>query len=99
MEYILDAGKAVSCFNLTNQVNPCMNVYCQNCIVSFMEEKHRYEENQEESEDNKKPLNPENETDKKMDEAKRAKELEMKKVRRKLWLKASQNVIFICPCC
>lgn len=47
MEYILDAGKAVTCFNLTNQENPCMKVYCQNCIISFMEEKHTYEETSE----------------------------------------------------
>lgn len=44
MEYILDAGKAVTCFNLTARANPCMNVYCQNCIVAFMEEKHHFEE-------------------------------------------------------
>jgi hypothetical protein len=27
------------------------------------------------------------------------KELEEKKMKRKMWLKASQNVLFFCPCC
>ena len=44
MEYILDAGKAVTCFNLIKVTNPCQNVYCQNCVIAFMEEKHTYEE-------------------------------------------------------
>jgi len=44
MEFILDAGKAVTCANLINQINPCFNLYCQNCIVNFMQEKHNYEE-------------------------------------------------------
>ena len=37
MEYILDAGKAVTCFNLIKEINPCMNVYCSNCVIAFME--------------------------------------------------------------
>lgn len=28
MEYVLDAGKAVTCYNLIRKNNPCMNVYC-----------------------------------------------------------------------
>jgi hypothetical protein len=44
MEYILDAGKAVTCANLVKSCNPCLNLYCQNCVVSFMEEKHNFEE-------------------------------------------------------
>ena len=44
MEYILDAGKAVACVNIILKDSPCHNIYCQNCIVSFMEEKHNYEE-------------------------------------------------------
>jgi hypothetical protein len=44
MEYILDAGKAVTCANLIKSYNPCLNLYCQNCVVAFMEEKHNFEE-------------------------------------------------------
>jgi hypothetical protein len=45
MEYILDAGKALSCTNIIMKENPCLNIYCINCVISFMEEKHNYEEN------------------------------------------------------
>ena len=94
MVYILDAGKAITCSNLIRQANPCMNVYCQSCIIAFMEEKLNYEDAIEE----KKAAGEE--TDKEKEEqAKKLKELEQKKTRRKLWLKASQNVLFTCPCC
>mgnify|MGYP006092792553 CR=1 FL=1 len=61
MEYILDAGKAVTCFNLINKDSPCMNVYCQNCITSFMEEKHTFDDTEDKQEDPKKAVsvNPE----------------------------------------
>lgn len=82
MEYILDAGKAVTCFNLTAKANPCMNVYCQNCIIAYMEEKHHFDEKEEgtKKETNAKDVD---------EEAKKAKEMENRKIRRKLWLKAS----------
>jgi hypothetical protein len=44
MEYILDAGRAVTCFNLIKSSQPCMNVYCQNCVIAFMEETNNFKD-------------------------------------------------------
>jgi len=38
MEPILDCGKAVTCVNLIKVERPCHKVYCQNCIIVFMDE-------------------------------------------------------------
>ena len=46
MVFILDAGKAVTCVNIIRAVNPCYNLYCQDCVVAFMLEKHHYEEDE-----------------------------------------------------
>lgn len=61
-----------------------MNIYCQNCVVSFYTEKFKYED-------------PDANATKTVDDKK--KENEDWKNKRKMWLKASQNILFICPCC
>ena len=87
MEYLLDAGKAVTCINLIKKERPCQNLYCQNCVIAFMVEKHNYEDNEEEEEKSSK------------EDDQKSKELEERKLKHKLWLKAVQNILFVCPCC
>ena len=105
MEYILDAGKAVTCANLIKSYNPCLNLYCQNCIVSFMEEKHNYEEDdisrQKKESSVEQTPQPETVPQKEEDiaEKKKQKEKEEKITKHKLWLKACENILFVCPCC
>jgi len=100
MEYILDAGKAVTCVNLINKAHPCLNLYCQNCVVNFMKEKHNFEEidiikNKEMKHHSQEPSKEEEETP----ERKIQKENEEKTLKHKLWLKACENIMFVCPCC
>ena len=116
MVFILDAGKAVTCVNLINSVNPCYNLYCQDCVVAFMLEKHHYEEDemfddiQGEVDPDKKEPGDMKEEDKEHEvsemqdtDGRSAKttqqDLELKKIKHKLWLKALQNILFVCPCC
>ena len=73
MEYILDGGKAITCVNIINKNNPCKNIYCYNCVVSY------YEQNT-----NLTSLDNDENTDKNKDQ----KEKDQKKLRQKLWLKA-----------
>ena len=81
MEFILDAGKAVTCVNLIKSFNPCLNLYCQNCVVSFMEEKHNFEEEdvikskKESSEQTPKPQ-PENPKEEELESAEKRQQKE-----------------------
>jgi|TARA_B110001450_G_C17655112_1_gene494858 hypothetical protein len=84
MEYILDGGKAVTCVNIIQETNPCKNIYCQNCVVAYLEQ-------------NSSLSIIENDEDK--EKTKEQKEKDAKKLKHKLWLKAQQNILFICPCC
>jgi hypothetical protein len=44
MEYIIDAGKAITCINLINTSKPCKNLFCQKCVVNFYEKKQNEEQ-------------------------------------------------------
>lgn len=45
MEYIIDAGKAITCINLIDTSKPCKNLFCQKCVINLYEKKQN-EENQ-----------------------------------------------------
>jgi hypothetical protein len=45
MQYIIDPNEAVVCQKVTRPQQPCLNVYCKQCVVNFIDEIHHFEIN------------------------------------------------------
>jgi hypothetical protein len=69
-------------------------------VIAFLEEKHYFEEDEEVKESREPSATPKvSESAKSEAEKKKIKDREQRKTKHKLWLKALQNILFVCPCC
>ena len=91
MEYIIDAGKAITCINLIKNTKPCKNLFCQKCVNNFFERK----QNEEMQYCNVKNAHAIQQS--KLSHHEQLVNLRLK--RTKTWFKGFQNVLFMCPCC
>jgi len=64
-----------------------------------MMEKHYFEEDGDLNRSKEVSVNGKDDKEEEKVDKKESKEREQRKLRHKLWLKAIQNVLFVCPCC